>query len=79
MRALLQRLEDERVTAVRDPVTDVTLQLPERYAYALAELCKRIGWADARSLSVSEEECRLMLSACDQLRAALHQSGVSVR
>ena len=48
-------------------------------AYALAQLCKRLGLVDARELSASEEEARLMLAACGQVRTALAEAGVSVR
>lgn len=58
---------------------DVDLSIDRRQAYALAELCKRIGWADCLRLSVSEEECRLMIAATDRLRGALEDAGVFVR
>ena len=48
-------------------------------AYALAELCKRIGWDDVRSLAVDDDQARLMIVATDGLRDALEQAGVIVR
>ena len=48
-------------------------------AYALAELCKRIGWDDVRSLAVDDDQARLMIVATDGLRDALEQAGVYVR
>jgi hypothetical protein len=54
-------------------------ELTEAQAFALAELCKRIGWSDARQLSVSDDECRARLVACDHVRSALQQAGVWVR
>jgi hypothetical protein len=57
----------------------VVFELPQRQAYALAELCKRIGWSDARGLAVSDQEAEAMLSACDVARAGLEASGVWVR
>ena len=57
----------------------VEVELPPRQARALAELCKRIGWSDCRTLSVDEQECRAMIAATDRVRAALEDVGVSVR
>lgn len=57
----------------------VTIELPSSQAYALAELCKRLCWADARAMSVSEEETRCMIEATDRVRAALTRAGVFVR
>jgi hypothetical protein len=62
-----------------DEPVGLKVELDIHHAYALAQLCKRIGWSDARQLSASEEETRLMLSACDQVRTALDEAGVSVR
>lgn len=53
--------------------------LSQQQAYALAQLCKRIGWNDARELSVDEAETGAMLSACDVVRAGLEQAGIWVR
>lgn len=53
--------------------------MTERQAYALAQLCKRIGWADARGLAVDELETSAMLTACDVVRAGLEDAGVWVR
>lgn len=57
----------------------VQLDLVEHQAWALAELCKRIGWSDCRTLSVDETECRAMIDATNGLRAALAAVGVQVR
>jgi hypothetical protein len=56
-----------------------TVMLSERQARALAQLCKRLSWADAMSLSVDEEEARLQINATDRLRAALEEAGIQVR
>jgi len=58
---------------------DLRVQLPRDQAYALAQLCKRIGWQDAMTLSVDERECRLMIAVTDRVRDALEQAGVYVR
>jgi len=60
------------------PVT-VTVELSEAQAWALAELCKRIGWADARALSVDEAETHQMIRATDRLAGALREAGFSPR
>ena len=56
-----------------------SLRLTGSQAYALAELCKRITWAECRGLSVSEDECRLMIQATDLVRGALAANGFTVR
>ena len=48
-------------------------------AYALAELCKRIGWTDARSNAVDDDQARDMINAMDRVRGGLEESGVFVR
>lgn len=48
-------------------------------AYALAELCKRIGWSDARALAVDDDEAYDIIRATDRVRSALEQAGVYVR
>lgn len=58
---------------------NLTVQVTEPQAYALAELCKRIWLSDVRSIAVDAEETRLMLHATDRVRAALEQVGVRVR
>lgn len=65
--------------ATEPTVYQVSLQLPECQAYALAELCKRIGWSDCRGLSVSDNEAADMIGATDRVRIALEQVGVVVR
>lgn len=57
----------------------ITVTLPDTQAWALAELCKRIGWADCRSLAVDDAEARLMIAATDMLAGALREAGFAVR
>lgn len=57
----------------------IDLTLAEAQAYALAQLTKRIGWADARQLAVDDTEARLMLHAAELVRIALGKAGVDVR
>lgn len=61
------------------PVDLEVPMLTEAQAYALAELCKRIGWSHVRSLAVSDEEARLMIQATERVRGGLEQAGVHVR
>lgn len=57
----------------------VELELPEHQAYALAELCKRIGWQTCRRLAVSDSETQGMIDATSKLGRALDDAGVVVR
>lgn len=57
----------------------VAARLPEKEAYALAEMCKRISFAQARELAVDEAETYAIIRATDNLRSALEEAGVSVR
>jgi hypothetical protein len=54
-------------------------ELPEEQAYALAELCKRIGFKDLREHAVDQEETYQMVYGLSALRDALAASGVVVR
>ena len=57
----------------------VALSLDEDTAYALAELCKRIPFSDARSNAVDDSEAYRMLEALDNVRKGLEGAGVYVR
>jgi hypothetical protein len=57
----------------------VTLELEASQAWALAQLLKRIGWSDCRSLAEDEAQTRLMLTAIEQVRSALAQAGIAPR
>lgn len=56
-----------------------SLELTREEAYALAELTKRAGFSDVRSLAVDQEQAYSMIHALDCLRDALAASGVRVR
>jgi hypothetical protein len=51
---------------------------PEQ-AWALAQLLKRIGWADCRALAEDEAQTRLMIEAIERVRCALAHAGVAPR
>jgi hypothetical protein len=57
----------------------ITFELDTAQAYALAELCKRLGWTDVRSNAVGDAEARYMIAATEHLRIALAHAGVRVR
>ena len=64
----------------QDRPIDLTVpMLTEAQAYALAQLCKRIGWSDVRSIAIDDDEARLMIQVTDRVRGALEQVGVTVR
>ena len=57
----------------------VTVELDPEQAWALAQLVKRIGWADCRSLAEDDEQTRQMIQATDRVRAALAAAGYAPR
>lgn len=57
----------------------VTVELDAEQAWALAQLVKRIGWADCRSLAEDDEQTRLMIQATERVRAALAAAGYTPR
>lgn len=48
-------------------------------AWALAEMCKRIGWTDLRQLSSGDDEADLMQSALVKIAKELAHSGFAPR
>jgi hypothetical protein len=57
----------------------ITVELDAEQAWALAQLVKRIGWADCRSLAEDDEQTRLMIQATERVRAALAAAGCAPR
>jgi hypothetical protein len=59
----------------------VTLQvdMPQDLAWALAQLLKRIGYSDCRSLAESDEQAYQMIQATEQVRRALAEAGMAPR
>jgi hypothetical protein len=53
-----------------EELVTVAVQLDAEQAWALAQLVKRIGWADCRSLAEEEEQTRLMIAATAGARSA---------
>ena len=48
-------------------------------AWALAELCKRIGWTDIRKLASGDDEADYMQAALTKIAKELSQSGFAPR
>lgn len=55
------------------------VELEPAQAWALAQLLKRIGWSDCRSLAEDEAQTRLMLQATERVRQALAEVGYAPR
>lgn len=62
-----------------EELVTVAVELDAEQAWALAQLVKRIGWADCRSLAEDEEQTRLMIVATERVRAALAAAGFAPR
>ncbi|HBO4228117.1 TPA: hypothetical protein L4T98_006752 [Pseudomonas aeruginosa] len=61
--------------------TDLPLNLiiTPAAAEALAQLVKRIGWSDARSLAVNDDEAYAMMDGIAALQRALAEAGYAPR
>lgn len=57
----------------------VHIDLPQDLAWALAQLLKRIGYSDCRSLAEDDEQAYQMIQATEQVRRALAQAGMAPR
>ena len=57
----------------------IHLELNDAQAWALAELVKRIGWAELRQNAVDDAEAYEMREAIEVLARALADSGMSPR
>lgn len=60
-------------------LTPVTATLTNAEAWALAELCKRIGWQELRQNAANENEAYTMRDAINRLQGALAEAGFSPR
>lgn len=63
---------------MNEPVEIRVLLLPDQ-ADALAEMTKRIGWAEMRGMSVDDGEAFAMRDAVERLRRALREGGFAPR
>jgi len=57
----------------------VHIELNAEQAWALAQLLKRIGWSECRTLAENEAQTRLMIAATERVRAALAEAGYAPR
>lgn len=78
-RAAIWQARREGQVMESDKLLTVTVVIREDGAYALAELCKRIGWSDCRKLAVDDTEAGRQIYATDRVRAALLEAGIEVR
>jgi hypothetical protein len=62
-----------------EELVTVRIELDTEQAWALAQLVKRIGWADCRSLAEDQAQTRLMIEATERVRQALAEVGYAPR
>ena len=55
------------------------IEMTHDQLWTLAQLCKRLCWADAKCLSVDNHEANTMIDATNALRAVLAEAGYPVR
>lgn len=61
------------------PTKTITVQLPFEEAWALAELCKRIGFGGCLDHAIDKNEAYTMLDAIAKLQKALANEGINPR
>ena len=64
---------------MQNQVITLHVELSGEHAWALAQLLKRIGWSDCRSLAEDEQQTALMIQATERVRAALAEAGCAPR
>jgi hypothetical protein len=64
---------------MQDHTIMLHVELDGEQAWALAQLLKRIGFSDCRSLAQDDTEVRLMLAAAERMRSALAEVGIAPR
>jgi hypothetical protein len=62
-----------------EELVTVRIELDAEQAWALAQLVKRIGWADCRGLAEDQAQTRLMIEATERVRRALAEVGYAPR
>lgn len=62
-----------------EELVTVHVELESAQAWALAQLLKRIGWSDCRSLAEDEAQTRLMIQATERVRQVLAEAGYAPR
>ncbi len=77
----LEHAQEDSQTGAIAMQTDLPLNLiiTPAAAEALAQLVKRIGWSDARSLAVNDDEAYAMMDGIAALQRALAEAGYAPR
>jgi hypothetical protein len=71
-------MADAKKTA--SPALEINgVQFSNSEAWALAELCKRIGYSECRANAVSDDEARDMIVGTSKMQQALARAGFTVR
>ena len=55
------------------------VDMPQDQAWALAQLLKRIGYSDCRTLAQDDEQAYQMIYAAERLRKAMAEAGIVPR
>ena len=58
---------------------ELTVQITEPQAWALAQFLKRAGWTEWRACAVDDEEAYRIREGCERVREALAEAGVAPR
>ena len=58
---------------------ELTVQLTDDDAQALAQFVKRVGWPEFRACAVDDDEARAIRAGIDRLAAALRDAGFAPR
>lgn len=64
---------------MQDHTVTLHVELDGEQAWALAQLLKRIGFSDCRSLAEDERQTALMIDATERVRRALAEAGIAPR
>ncbi len=64
---------------MKENLVNLTLDMPEVEAFAMADLAKRLAFVDVREHAVDEAEAYAMIYSMRRLRDALAKCGVHVR
>ncbi len=67
------------LAVINDQGHQEQVAISEDQAWALAQLCKRIGFTDCRKNAVSQEEAYLMIDATTLVGRVLADAGYSPR
>jgi len=60
-------------------MVNISIELDEEQAFALAQFVKRVGYAEMRSNAVDDQEAYLIRDAIDRVRIGLTNAGFAPR